>query len=64
MHNTPEVESLQNSNYFVHNKTITEGHYSHHKNYCKQFTDPKIVKLVSKDQEDSKLTVKIGFITF
>jgi hypothetical protein len=64
MHNTPEVESLQNKQYFEHNKTITAGHGYHQINYCKQFINPRIVKLVSTDQEDSKLVVKIGFIKF
>jgi hypothetical protein len=64
MHNTPEVESFQNNNYFVHSKSITAGHYYHQNNYCKHFTVPKIVKLVSMDQQYSKLTVKIGFTNF
>jgi hypothetical protein len=64
MHNTPEVESLQKNNYFVHNKTITAGHCQYQNHYCKQLAIPKIVNLVSTDQRNSKLVVKIGFTNF
>jgi hypothetical protein len=64
MHNTPEVESFQNKQYFEHNKSITAGYYYHQNNYCKQLTVPKIVKLVSIDPRNNKLVVKIGFTNF
>jgi hypothetical protein len=64
MHNTPEVESLQNKHYFEHNKSITAGHYYHQNNYHKQFTRPKRVKRDSINPQNSKVSVKIGFTNF
>jgi hypothetical protein len=64
MHDTPEVESLQNNYDFEHNKSITAGYCYHQNNYCKQFTNTKIVKLVSISQGNSRLPVKIGFTNF
>jgi hypothetical protein len=64
MHNTPEVESFQNNNYFEHNKSITAGHHHHQNNYHKQFTLPKIVKPDPIIQQNSKVSVKIGFYNF
>jgi hypothetical protein len=64
MNNTPEVESLQKNNYFVHSKTITAGYWYHQINYCKQFINPEIVKLVPTDQGVSDLPLIIGFNNF
>jgi hypothetical protein len=64
MTNAPQVESLQNKQYFEHNKSITAGHYYHQNNYHQQFTLPKIVKLDSINPQNSKVSVKIGFTNF
>jgi hypothetical protein len=64
MQDTPKVESLQNKQYFEHNKSISAGYYYHQNNYCKQSTVPKIVKPVPVNQQNCRVPVKIGFNNF
>jgi hypothetical protein len=64
MANTPEVESSRNSHYIMHNKSIKAENEHHQNNYYRQCTAPKIVNPVSINQQNSKVSVKIGITNF